>query len=79
MRPSIWALLSAYKAIFSAATSQGIHLESRFLIEDLWLAMEDDGYPRAFVEALLARLADKEHPANGECKRLGQPIYHQLT
>ncbi|KAI9774282.1 MAG: hypothetical protein M1840_004176 [Geoglossum simile] len=66
VRPSIWALLSAYKAIFSAATSQGIELESRFLIEDLWQAMEDDDYPRAFVEAVLARLAAKEHAVRGE-------------
>jgi hypothetical protein len=78
VRPSIWALLSAYKAIFSAATLQGIQLESRFLIEDLWQAMEDDNYPRAFVEALLARLAAKEYSIRGECKRF-KPFYISST
>ncbi|KAH0541285.1 hypothetical protein FGG08_004209 [Glutinoglossum americanum] len=66
MRPSIWALLSTYKAILSAATSQGIQLDSRFPVEDLWQMIEDDGFPRALVEAVLARLAPEEHITRGE-------------
>jgi sister chromatid cohesion protein DCC1 len=68
MRPSVWVLLSTYKAIFSAATSQGIHLDSQFLVEDLWQTVEDDGYPLPLVEALLARLAPEGQPIGGKCK-----------
>ncbi|KAI9703815.1 MAG: hypothetical protein M1836_007585 [Candelina mexicana] len=57
MRPTARALAGAWKAILSGATSQALRLSSEFQLEDLWTIVEDDGYPRGLIEAVIHRLS----------------------
>lgn len=55
--PSAEALLGTWKAVLSTAITQGVDLDSRIGVEELWADMSDDGYPRALVDAVIARLS----------------------
>ncbi|KAI9722015.1 MAG: hypothetical protein M1812_001975 [Candelaria pacifica] len=60
MRPTARALAGVWKAIISGATSQALRLSSEFQLDDLWTIVEDDGYPRSLIEAVLGRLSSEE-------------------
>ena len=66
-RPSAKALLAIWKALFSAATADGLPLDSQFKADDLWELIADDGYPHGLFQAVLKSSAEDDYAGNG-CK-----------
>jgi sister chromatid cohesion protein DCC1 len=70
-RPTAGSLLEAWKAIMAASIAESIPVESSFLVEDLWRAVEDAEIPRGLFNAVLERIADKDiikNDNNSKCK-----------
>ncbi|KZF19356.1 sister chromatid cohesion protein-like protein Dcc1 [Xylona heveae TC161] len=57
LRPNAEELRSVWKAIRTAADSQGFDLSQQFLARDAWKEAEEDGCPRELVHALLRKLS----------------------
>lgn len=72
-RPAALALVAVWKAIYSAAALEGINLCGQVDVDLLWRVMEDDGYPRPLLQAVLAKLALQTTTNNDtktKCKHL---------
>lgn len=67
-RPSANALIGIWTTILGAAVSEGISLASAFQVDELWRLIEDDGYPRPLLEAVVRRLISDEYIADDGCK-----------
>ncbi|KAI9794408.1 MAG: hypothetical protein M1816_005478 [Peltula sp. TS41687] len=63
-RPAASALIGVWKVMHTTAAAEGIDLSGRFDLVILWERMEDDGYPKALVEAVLARLSSENATSN---------------
>ena len=55
-RPSASVLLELWKAIVVATVAEDFELASSFLIEDLWISMREEEYPRGMLDAVFRRI-----------------------
>ncbi|TID25794.1 ATP-dependent RNA helicase [Venturia nashicola] len=65
-RPTAASLLQVWKAMVSASVAEDIPLNSTFLVDDLWKATKDSEFPRALLDAILARIADNDTMEDGD-------------
>jgi hypothetical protein len=56
-RPSPRVLAALWDSIQTAATSAGMDLLGAIHVDSLWDLIEDTGYPRAMLDAVLARIS----------------------
>ena len=59
-RPSAHVLLEIWTAISRASTADGISLASAFIVEDLWISIRDEEFPRSLFDAVLRRVEDRD-------------------
>ncbi|TLD37907.1 ATP-dependent RNA helicase [Venturia nashicola] len=71
-RPTAASLLQVWKAMVSASVAEDIPLNSTFLVDDLWKATKDSEFPRALLDAILARIADNDTMEDGDNSKCGQ-------
>lgn len=66
MLPIATSLLGAWKSILSAGTVRGLKLDDSIHIQDIVGLVEEDGFPRNLVEAIVGRLSmDQVVPMEG--------------
>ena len=66
--PSAISLSNAWKSFISAATLKEVKLEENFCISDLAGLVEEDGYPKALLEAIIARVSINGEDLMNDCK-----------
>jgi hypothetical protein len=59
-RPSAAILLELWTAIKTAAIADDINITSAFLIEDLWITIRDEDFPRGLFDAFLRRIGEED-------------------
>lgn len=57
-RPSVNILHKLWASMSTAATADSLDLSAAFLVEDLWIQIRDEDYPRGLYDALLRRVED---------------------
>ena len=66
-RPSSIALLDMWRAVQSAATSEGLNLSSQFLRDDIWKLVAQEGQPRPLMDAVFSRIAHHDSSTDQGC------------
>lgn len=59
-RPTANILLELWAAISTAATADDINLTAAFLVEDLWISIRDQDFPRGLFNSILKRVEDRD-------------------